>query len=452
MTTIVYPALFDTLIGETMSHTAIAALGSIGTNYINTFATAEENQWLGYAASGAALPANGGGQHVQFGYYYGRDICNFSCYKMGGYSVAKHLDRGVAWAADYFSWYQPNTDALNEYVDFTRSMAVYYAVSGLETVRTAIGRHCTLLNRNVSFNQIELQCYGSSVAFVQNTDHIEPTTGRPAWQAGSADPRTKARELEGLVTAHMINAPLVDIPGQFTAPTSWAAAALNCLNKILAAQDPTGIWREAYPSWRNGTPGYSQSGVDGWGTVPSPWPSDHPRMPVKSFEVGLVNDAMMLYDRVFPGDARILPSILASMTYLMNGGSWAGNQGPLWHTPTKGWRYLEFNGGWEPAETYVGVGSIPVSPALNGLILTGAAWLYKKTGDAYWKTVAEEAMTSFPINLASSDVGALSGTPTYALKLINQNYSRSFEAWPQLYGAPAPSSDPHKIRGKWRNN
>src|SRR5215213_10892471 len=118
MTTITYPQLWMDILGPVMSLTDIAGKGTIGTNWINTFQTADDNQWAGYANNGAALTADGSGIHMEYGYYYGRDICEWSFYEMGGRTVSKYLDRGLAWALDYFSYFGPNAVSVNEYRSF----------------------------------------------------------------------------------------------------------------------------------------------------------------------------------------------------------------------------------------------------------------------------------------------------------------------------------------------
>src|SRR5215204_3842982 len=123
MTEIVYPALFDTIFGPTMSLTEVAALGTLGTNWINLFTTAENYQWIGNAQSGANLPGIDA-RNAQYGYYYGRDICYWSFYKMGGYTNPTYLDRGLAWSLDYYNGYYGPNPGIQEWIHMGKSMAL----------------------------------------------------------------------------------------------------------------------------------------------------------------------------------------------------------------------------------------------------------------------------------------------------------------------------------------
>ncbi len=419
-------ALFDQLIGPTLSRAEIATLPN-GPYWLNGFDVGSEDNWNLFTYNGA--PTYPGGNinfEIAAGNYYGRDHAYAAMWKMSNYSVQKYFDRAVAIAQNWYDlYYAPNNGSINPFQQMNMSMALLYAMTGNEAVRTNFGK--TGEYNNVIWTQyLTNVIYGSSPALVYSPPDATYPNG--VWNGtGYPDARSRARPLESFILCELIGAPSL-VYGY-----DWNTVAQNALTAILAGRDPTNVWRELSPAWANWLSG-DYLAPNSAGTLASPMLT--PTFPVKSFEVGMVHDAFQMYFDMKAADTRIPPAMLAGMNYLHNGGTYTNNTGPLYVPANKCYKYVEFAGS---TESYNPNGS----HILNGFLVNNCAFLYRQGYGAFWKTRAEDLMSV----IVPDD---LTGTPNYVSKEWNQVYSRSYKAWPMLYGAATPPANPKRMRGKWR--
>jgi hypothetical protein len=431
--------LFDKLMGPTRLLTDVANDPS-GAAWTETFLDGEAYSWPTFTYNGAPFfPTGSTGFALRSLNYYSRADCYAAFYKMGGYTNTDFYDRMVLHAQYHFdTFYEPNRSRISPFDQMNKEMALLYAALGTEDVLNCIAE---IGNWNRYEQTIFEGGYSDVMVYEVDPSALFLNTDKTpdAWQFTAAmDPRTKARALESFVLCHMLNAPYRATTGGLgIPPLTWEQYAAQQLEDILATQDPTGSWREcASPAWGN----YNTSGfTGGYGSVPGGMgtlasPMIDPMFPVKPFESGLMHDALSFYYDNMDEDPRIVTAIEASMDYLYDGGSWSGNTGPLWVPAQKGFKYVEFAGGWEG---YSSAGD----RALNSMILQGASFLYRVTGSALWKSRAEDALS----NVTNwSDIGHYETTQDVYQKLLNQHFSRSYKAWPDLYGESSggtPSSN-----------
>lgn len=431
--------LFDAIVGPTMSLTEIAALGPLGTGWIDQFTTSEAYAWATFTYNGAPTVVGSAAQ-LNFSIdplnYYDRALVYASWYKMSGHTNQAYYDRFLAHAQQHFTWYGAQDGNIQQWRQMNKGMALLYAATGDSAVLNAlakVGSHNNYSSNIFEGGKNTVTIYGASCPVAVSSNGF--------YQGDGMDPRTKARPLESYILNHMLGAPLIPTPGGEPAPSSWLAAAQAQLDVILATQDPTGSWREVVnPAWAQWTwyPGYPPGGAAGTLASLAQVPV---RFPAKPFESALIHNAMFDYYDNIAKDPRIVTAITASLNYMeTGGGAQAGNVGPLWRSAASAWEYVEFAGG---VEGWAGPnGDIN----LNGMIVAGCAFLYRETGDTFWKARCEEASAQIRF------VGPLTNTNSNNQKLLNQCYSSSYRIWPALYGASIPTPNPHKIRGKWRNN
>jgi hypothetical protein len=118
-----------------------------------------------------------------------------------------------------------------------------------------------------------------------------------------------------------------------------------------------------------------------------------------NYMVGLLGDALgKVYDNVLP-DPRIVRVVARAADYM-----WATQ----WDANTRAFRYNSV-----PCR---GVGGPEPAPDLNGLFVSMYGWLWKHTGEARYRDIAET------IFAANATLGWLSGT-----KQFNQAYASSFK-------------------------
>jgi len=188
----------------------------------------------------------------------------------------------------------------------------------------------------------------------------------------SSDDRIRSRLLTGLLLAWRLNP-----TGQaaFAGRPNMAYTSIldDALNKIVATQGADGANR------------YSVSDCGG----------------TKSFENGLLNDALLRYYRFYNADARIPTYIKKSVDYL-----WT-----LWDPTTQGIEYVSVycvnDGGTDPVTPY---------PDLNNMIVNGFAFAYATTRDPVYLTRADQMFA------ASVATAWLTGS-----KQFNQEYASSFQ-------------------------
>lgn len=428
--TIVHQALFDTLIGPTLTRTEIAALPN-GPYWLNGFDVNFADQWTRYTYNGnptytQLTSPKGSDYMIAFGNYYGRDHAYAAMYKMSGYSNQTYLDRATQLAQYHFdSYFSLNPNGVNPFQQMNMSMALLYAITGDEAVRTAFGNMAEY-NAQIWYPKLANIVYTDSMAIKYQPASDNPYYVNGVWVGVDyPDPRSRARPFESFLLADLMGAPSPDLG------FNWNTYAQNALTQILAGQDPTGTWRDpGNVAWQNWLLS-DKNGVGGWGTKADPMLG--PTFAAKPFEAGMIHDAFQMYYDMKIADSRIPPAMLASMNYMQNGGSYTNNTGPLYVTAQKCYKYVEFAG---HDEGY----SVNGSTILNGFLVNNAAFLYRQGyGDA-WKTLAENLMSVIvPTDLVSSG--------SWSSKEPNQVYSRSYKAWPMLYGTLA---NPKHLRGKWR--
>jgi hypothetical protein len=187
------------------------------------------------------------------------------------------------------------------------------------------------------------------------------------------DNRIQSRYIEALLLANKLKSPSTGVPaGGISGGHDWAFELRRALPLILSTQDGDGAWR------------LSDCGDGGPRAV-------HP------FTTGLLMDALVRYYEMFEADPRILPAVRRAADYL-----WAND----WIASSRAFRYIE--------RVCPSEGTPIPAPDLNNLIVNGYAWVYKQTGDATYKSRADQIFA-----------GAVAGAWLSPTKQFNQVYSNS---------------------------
>lgn len=133
---------------------------------------------------------------------------------------------------------------------------------------------------------------------------------------------------------------------------------------------------------------------------------------VRCFMVGLTMEALIYYDTLRPGDARILPAIQKAIAGLWdttpNTGLWVADRKTFVYQ-----REQTNDGGRDP------------SPDLNLLIAPAWAWAYHKTGDIKYRQQGDEIFA-----------GAMAAWIGGSGKIFNQSYRSSFNYLTWALGDP----------------
>lgn len=231
------------------------------------------------------------------------------------------------------------------------------------------------------------------------------------------------------------------------------------MNQILAGRDSDGMWRYSsyfIPAYPNDTYPAPFTNWGGSGKVAKPW------------MVGMVMDSLIYYDTCFEPDTRIAPAIQATCEYMFSGPGTTPSQ----HTGTtlsgrtgvpnthlfdageKNFYYIEGASPDEqlPDSWYTPAGGWPssvISVSLNGMLLNSYAYTYAKTGNSLWSTRAQAILEGIDRMLQPQ-----LSTPSFtSAKTLNENFVWTYKTPALLVGGiPVNPVDPHKIRGKWRDN
>lgn len=325
-------ALFDEIIGQTMTPSAITALGGDCAAYVTAFQTYSEAQEPPPADANLFLGAYN---------YYDRANLYFAWYKMGGYSNSTYLTRALAIAERYRDdFVLPNPGGFQPHQQFVRGLGLHYAATGdadsLEAIRI-------------------IADYNGLIWYPRIVE--DPKAPNIDGDRGSGDERIWARCLESFLMAAACG--VTSSYGY-----NYATKAANTLTAILNAQYADGAWRSAAQSYPN-------FGDPTWYARP--------------FYMGLVSEALILSYNLVGADARIPPAIRAAAEYMFTGSAYN-----LWHPtdvhPSFGtwhnsFKYLEHS---TFDETDSGYGA----PDLNGIVLNMYAFTYAHTGVATWQARA----------------------------------------------------------------
>lgn len=381
-------ALFDLILGDTVSSTAISADSADYAHYVSVFQSETELQ---------EPPPTDRDFFLATYDMYDRGRLYYAWYKMDGYSNATYLSRANAIVARYRDDYllSPPGTFLFPHYQFLTGLALHYFATGNASDLTAI-------ENNTTFNASI--CYPRMVVnpVLPNVDSSD---------SGSFDERIWARSLESFIVAHYCGiAPYGGI--------SWATRAQNLMQAILNGQYPDGAWRSAAQSI---------------GTFKAlPWV-------VRPFYVGQVMDSLIAYYNLMDQNPNIITAIVAQCNYLLTAAPIpeplaGGLATPLWQpgpntngsvTWYNSFKYLE-RSDWD--ENNSGSGYTTGAPDLNGLIINGFAFAYAKTGNVAWK------------NHANLMINGMRSANTYSLKQFCETYSYSYKAFPMLMSVPDGAS------------
>ncbi len=272
------------------------------------------------------------------GNYYDRAKIYYVWWARTGNSI--YRDRANAMAVNYRTNYvEANNYGVSAHWSQIEGLALHYLLTGDEASRTAVGR------------------MADGFAYPYYMNNLQNTSAE-------MENRMQARVLISFVMANKINAPRGSYP-----TGTWPGFARDALNKILASQSPDGAYRFS------GQCGYN-----------------------KPFMVGLLNDALIQYYRLFEADPRILPAVKKSLDYM-----WAND----WDAGAQAFVYLGGPCGSD--------GRNP-SPDLNNLISSGFGWVYRQTGDATYRTRGDAVFAS-----------GVNGAWLYGSKQFNEEYTLSYK-------------------------
>jgi hypothetical protein len=181
--------------------------------------------------------------------------------------------------------------------------------------------------------------------------------------AGEVDNRDQSRVITALIVARQIGAPSAT-------GTDFADRARTALSNTLRSQSTDGAYR------------FQQSNQCGHN---------------KPFMVGLLNDALIRYHTNFEADSRIVPAVKRSLDYI-----WAND----WRSAQQSIVYLGGNCGSDSPFT---------APDLNNLVSSGFGFVYRRTGDATYRTRGDAVFN-----------GAVNGGWPAGSKQFNQQYTSSY--------------------------
>jgi hypothetical protein len=280
---------------------------------------------------------------------------------------------GADWAAGnyydrakiYYVWWARTGNQV--YRDRADAMAVNYRVNYVEANNYGPSAHWSQIE-GIALHYLLTRDEASRIAVGRMADTLAYPYYMNSLHDVSAemDNRMQARVLQALVMANSINAPRGSYP-----TGTWPGLAREALNKILSSQSADGAYR------------FQQSGQCGYN---------------KPFMVGLLNDALIQYYRVFEADPRILPAVKKSLDYM-----WAND----WDAGAQAFVYLGGPCGSD--------GRRP-APDLNNLLSNAFGWVYRQTGDATYRTRGDAVF-----------IGGVNGAWLHGSKQFNEEYTNSFE-------------------------
>lgn len=429
------PTLFYHLLGPFSNRDRVFNYSSGnggGQGFIQRYETWEPINWGNYGVDGNVSTT---GEDLPSHYQYDPALREYYFYAMTGNET--YLTRANAQAVAYRDGYLvPNNFKIGlVYLYYMKGIALHYAATGAQASKDAVTGAAEWFTGNWP---------QTTAGFVERAGQIWTGGGIPGTPNASTnatnlghDLRTWANGWRAVIYAYALGCPSPGLSGWSPGGHDWLDIANTYKTRVLAAQYPDGSFKTSE----------SQKLISG-----TTWQDavyDSTTLGLRPFYVGMIGDAFLEYLYLVGPDSAINTALQACWENLFTGASpavWV-TSGPADTFPAM--RYIQFTGGFPDPGGVASALEIAASygsPLLSGFNARVAGWLYQTTGNSIWKTRAEQLF-------AGQQALEFSGRT----KFLNEAYcTGGMGAWPYLTGVDdrpgAPVSNPHKIRGKWRNN